>query len=92
MPDYTSLVTQARRLRELGLASGDEITARQRARYAAYLWLAHESQGQILLDDWCLILLRACETAQDEGERRFVLRILKAIVDAPQQLGDEDGR
>jgi hypothetical protein len=94
MPDYTSLVAQARRVRELALQTAEEVEARNRGRYAAYLWLAHEPQGQALLDDWCLLLttglLQPGVTGEDLGEMRFVQKILKVIrEDAPQALSEE---
>jgi hypothetical protein len=92
--DYTSLIAQARRIRELALQTQEEIDARNRGRYAAYLWLAHEPNGQALLDDWCLLLttglLQPAVTGEDLGEMRFVQKILRVIrEDAPRALSEE---
>lgn len=90
MADYTSVVAQARRLRELALQTHDEVEQRNRGRYAAYLWLAAAPQGQALLDDWCLTLLRPSSCPEDEGEKRFVQKVLRVIrEDAPRALSEE---
>jgi hypothetical protein len=91
MADYGSHTAQARRLRELSTQTQAEVEARNRARYAAYRWLAEQPTGQLLLDDWCLLLLQPALTPEDTGERRFIQRVLKVIrEDAPTALGGEN--
>ncbi len=91
MAEYLSYLAQARRLRELSGEPQREVAARNRARYAAYVWLGQTPQGQALLDDWCLLLLQPAVTPEDEGERRFIQKVLRIIrEDAPQALAQED--
>jgi hypothetical protein len=91
MADYLTQLHQARRLRELALETQRERQARYKATCAAYVWLAHQPQGQLLLDDWCLVLLQPATTPEDTGERRFIQRILKVIAeDAPAALQEGD--
>lgn len=82
MPDYTTALHQARSVRALALQSQAEVQERNRTRLTAYRWLATQPQGQALLDDLALVLLKPCETPQDEGERRVVLKIFHAIQQA----------
>jgi hypothetical protein len=90
MAEYVTHLSQARRLRELALEEQTARAARHRATCAAYLWLAQQPQGQLLLDDWCLVLLQPAQTPEDTGERRFIQRILKVIAeDAPRALEEE---
>jgi hypothetical protein len=87
MADYTSLVRQGQSLRDLALQEQAEREQRNQARFAAYLWLAREPNGQVLLDDWCLTLLKPSACPEDEGEKRFIQKILKVIrEDAPRAL------
>lgn len=79
MVDYTNHNGQAFRLRELALEAQSEINERNALRHHAYLWLAVQPQGQLILDDLALTLLKPCMCPEDEGERRMVLKIFKAI-------------
>ena len=49
MADYTSRHGQQSRVSELALEA-IEATTERRALYAAYDWLAHQPQGQVILD------------------------------------------
>jgi hypothetical protein len=90
MAEYLTQLSQARRLRELALEEEYAKDARRRVVAAAYLWLAQQPQGQLLLDDWCLRLLQPALTPEDTGERRFIQLVLKTIrEDAPAALREE---
>ena len=85
MADYTNPLGQSQRMRALGLESRRDREERNKARLHAYRWLASEPTGQVILDDMALVLLQPCETLQDEGERRCILKIFKAIEEAVNQ-------
>lgn len=89
MADYTSLRAQASTLRALARETADEMAARNRARLAAYRWLASQAQGQVILEDLALRLLTWCEGPYDEGGRRLILSIFETIRKA--QEDDADG-
>jgi hypothetical protein len=87
--DYTHVLGRSRRLRELATATRQERESRNHARLAAYRWLATEPQGQVLLDDMALVLLKPCLTPEEEGERRCILKIFAAIDEAVSRDEEE---
>jgi hypothetical protein len=62
-------------------ASPEERRTRRQATLEAYAWLDHTPQGALILEDLALRLTNRCETDYDEGARRLVLEIFKAIAD-----------
>lgn len=95
MSDFTSLQSQTTALMQRQLQRSrrhPRVRTREEERglLAAYLWLAREPQGQIILDHLAERLLMFCDGPHDEGARRLVLTIFERIATA-QQLLQEDG-
>lgn len=71
-----------------------ERQTRQQETYDAYAWLERTPQGVLILEDLALRLTQPCKDAYDEGARRVVLEIFKAIATGKQaaQEGGDNGR
>lgn len=81
----------AARVRLVALQTRDELATYERRVALAYRWLAAQDQGQVLLDDWCRILLEPALTPEDEGARRFVQKVLRIIrEDGPLVLEEDE--
>jgi hypothetical protein len=57
---------------------------RQYETLQAYAWLERQPQGELILDDLALRLTQPCKDAHEEGARRLVLEIFKAIAAGKQ--------
>lgn len=81
----------ARRLREVALQTREDLATYERRVAEAYRWLAAQEQGQVLLDDWCRVLLEPAMTPEEEGARRFVQKVLRIIrEDGPLALENDN--
>lgn len=82
----------ATRLRMVALQAREDLATYERRVALAYRWLAAQDQGQVLLDDWCRVLLEPALSPEDEGARRFVQKVLRIIrEDGPLALEEDDG-
>jgi hypothetical protein len=81
----------AQRVRLVALQMREDLRTYERRVALAYQWLAAQPNGQVLLDDWCRILLEPALTPEDEGARRFVQKVLQIIREhGPAVLEDDD--
>lgn len=76
MPDYSTAYRQATELRDLLLADEDTRERQIEARQAAWRWLAHEPQGQMILTDLAAWLIQP--SLGNEG-REVILKIFAAV-------------
>lgn len=96
MSDWTTLRSQSGALLQMNghrAVGHPRMRTREEERglLAAYLWLAREPQGQMILDHLAERLLMFCDGPHDEGARRLVLTILERIATAQQLLSEEEG-
>lgn len=75
----------------LHLSQQDAIEARRlvQALYGAWRRVYSTDDGKVILKNLCLILLNDNTCAEDEGEKRLVRKILKAINVAYRQATDD---
>ena len=88
MVNYARAEQVAQQLVTLALQDPD--TQRQiHALHAAYRRFARSDDGQVILNNLALVLLKPCKTPEEEGERRLVLSIFTTIRDACRDLTEE---
>jgi hypothetical protein len=90
MSEYAERFQAARRLR--GLTIRDELEARRhlQALYGAWRRVAASADGQVILDNLALVLLKPCDKPEDEGARRLVLSLFQTIREALAARQDDE--
>lgn len=63
---------------------------RKRDTLAAYAWLDRQPQGVLILEDLAVRLTKPCLGKYDEGGRRLVLEIFKAIAEGKRLTREEE--
>lgn len=73
------------------LSQQDAIEARRlvQALYGAWRRVYASSDGKVIVENLCLVLLQDNACPEDEGEKRLVRKILKAINVAYRQATDD---